>query len=120
MPEKHQLDLLNFTSEVSFSLVHNTKAILSTKRGRGQPCINENISFHSPNSSVTSLDLPIDENCSRPTKMTNIKKISDDVRFDGYFHWPLHDPRRPHCALCKAKTHISCSICERGLCSIEN
>ena len=60
-PGKHQLDLLNFTSEASFSLVHNNKAIPSSKRGRGRPRINENISYDSPNSSVLSLDLSIDE-----------------------------------------------------------
>ena len=60
-----QLDLPNFTSEVSFSLVHNNKAILPSKRGRGRPRVNENISYDSPNSSVLSLDLSIDESCSR-------------------------------------------------------
>ena len=32
VPEKHQLEFLNFTSEVSFSLVHKNKAILPSKK----------------------------------------------------------------------------------------
>ena len=119
-PGKHQLDLLNFTSEVSFSLVHNNKAMLPSKRGRGRPRINENISHDSPNSSVLSLDLSIDESCSRPRKLANIQRVPDDVRLDGYFHWPLHNLKRPHCVLCKAKTCISCSKCEKGFCLNEN
>ena len=119
-PGKHQLDLLNFTSEASFSLVHNNKAILSSKRGRGRPRINENISYDSPNSSVLSLDLSIDESCSRLRKLANIQRVPDDVRLDGYFHWPLHTPKRPQGVLCKAKACISCSKCEKGLRLNEN
>ena len=33
MPGKHQFDLLNFTSEVSFSIVHNNIAILPSEEG---------------------------------------------------------------------------------------
>ena len=120
VPGKHQLDLLNFTSEVSFSLAHNNKAILPSKRGRRRPRINENISYDSPNSRVLSLDLSIDESCSRTRKLANIQRVPDDVRLDGYCHWPLHDPKRPYCAPCKAKTRISCSKCEKGLCLNEN
>ena len=80
MPGKYQLDHLNFTSEVSFSLVHNGKAILPSKRGKVQPRINvSNISYDSPNSSVLSLDLSIDESCSRPRKLANIQRVSDAV-----------------------------------------
>ena len=106
--KKHQLDLLNFTSEVSFSLVHSNKAILPSKKERGRPFINENISSDSPNLSELSLDLSIDESCNRPRKLANIKKVPDNIRLDGYCHWPLHDPKYPHCALCKAKTRVSC------------
>ena len=95
-PEKHQLDFLNFTSEVSFSLVHNNKAILLSKRGRGQLRINENISSDSPNSNVLSLDSSIDESFSRPRRMASIKKVPNDVRLEGYFHWLLHDRKRSH------------------------
>ena len=120
VPGKHQLDLLNFTSEVSFSLVHNNKAILPSKRGRSQTRINENILYDSPNSSVLSLDLSTDESCSRPRKLANIQRVPDDFRLDGYCYCPLHEPKRSHCALSKAKTRISCSKCEKGLCLNEN
>ena len=33
VPGKHQFDLLNFTSEVSFSIVHNNIAILPSEEG---------------------------------------------------------------------------------------
>ena len=117
---KHQLDLLNFTSKVSFSLVHNNKAILLSKRGRDRLRINGNISYDRHHSSLLSLDLSNDKSCSRPRKLANIQRAPDDVRLDGYCHWPLHGPKRSHCALCKAKTRISCSKCEKGLCLNEN
>ena len=106
-------------SEVSFSLVYNNKAILPSKRGSVRPRINENISYDSHNSSVLSLDLSIEESCSRPRKLTNIQRVPDDVPLDGYCHWPLHKPKRSHCALCKGKTRRS-SKCEKGLCLNEN
>ena len=87
--------------------MHNNKAILPSKSGRGGPRINENISSDSPNSSALSLDLSFDESCSKSRKLANIKKVPDDARLDSYCQWPLHDPKRPHCVLCKAKSHIS-------------
>lgn len=83
--------------------MHNNKAILPSKSERGGPRINENISSDSPNSSALSFD----ESCSKSRKLANIKKVPDDARLDSYCQWPLHDPKRPHCVLCKAKSHIS-------------
>ena len=72
--------MISASSEVSFSLVHNNKAILPSKSGRGGPRINENISSDSPNSSTLSLDLSFDESCSKSRKLANIKKVPDDAR----------------------------------------
>lgn len=87
--------------------MHNNKGILPSKSGRGGPRINENISSDSPNSSALSLDLSFDESCSKSRKLANIKKVPDDARLDSYCQWPLHDPKHPHCVLCKAKSHTS-------------
>ena len=99
--------------------MHNNKAILPTKRGRVRPRINENISYDSHNSSILSLDLSIEESCSRPRKLTNIQRVPDDVPLHGYCHWPLHNPKLSHCSLCKPKTRSS-SKCEKRLCLNEN
>ena len=115
MPGKYQLDHLNFTNEVLFSLVHNNKAILPSKRGKVRPRINEDISYDSPNSSVLSLDLSIDESCSRPRKLANIMMFDLMVTATGLCM--TQNVLTVHFVRLR---HISCSKCEKGLWLNEN
>ena len=72
--EKYQPDTFPFTSEVSFSLIHNNKTLFPLKRGRGSARINEIVLSDSPNSSLLTSDLSWSFDTHTPTKTSLPKK----------------------------------------------
>ena len=93
---EEQKDLLEFTSDVASSL---SSKCIPTRRGRGRP------------STDTSLEQVAKIPRKAPTSAPN-----EDIRFDGFEHWPEHRSNRPRCMNCGEKTRVGCSKCNVGLC----
>ena len=93
------MPLIEFTMNVSSSLLKNAKPVTVRKPGRPSSSFMEE--------STTS---------KRPRKAPDLKEVPADTRFDNVDHWPVHRDERPRCFLCKEKTRWGCSKCKKGLC----
>eukprot|EP00795_Rhopilema_esculentum_P005805 gene5805-11104_t len=90
IPRAEQTDLLHFTVQVATLLIRS----FLPKRGRGR----------------TSLEPTEDDIAKRPRRLPT-RFPQDDVRHDGFQHWPEHRPGRPRCSKCRDKTRIGCTKC---------
>ena len=97
------LTLIQFVMEVSSALVKNAKLI--PKKRVGRPALND-----------TSSSLDTSFSPKRPRKAPNLREVIPDIRYGKHEHWPIHREDRPRCFLCKEKTRLGCSKCEKGLC----
>ena len=96
--------LVQFTSEVAQSLIANAREV---KKKRGRPSLEDSL-----NESTNDVNHPQKHRRNAP----DILQTPLDIRLDETAHWPIHREDRPRCFLCKEKTRIGCSKCEKGLC----
>ena len=96
--KQKRMTLIEFTRNVSSSLLKNAKPVTVRKPGRPSPSFMEK--------STTS---------KRPRKAPDLKEVPTDTRFDNVNHWPVHRDERLRCVLCKEKIRWGCSKCEKGL-----
>ena len=86
--------------EVSSALVKNVKPIPKIRVGR--PALND-----------TSSSLDTSFSRKRPRKAPDLLEVIPDIRYDRHEHWAIYKEDRPRCFLCKEKTRLGCSKCEK-------
>ena len=86
--------------EVSSALVENVKPI--PKKRVGRPALND-----------TSSKLDTSFSRKRPRKAPDLREVIPDIRHDRHEHWAIYREDRPRCFLCKEKTRLGCSKCEK-------
>lgn len=96
LPAKEILNRRKFQAEVAESLI-SVRA--GTKRGR-------------PSGAG-------DASATPPPPRKIRKGPCDDVRFDGYAHWPIKLQKRGRCKLCERTTNTACEKCDICLCFLE-
>ena len=94
------LTLIQFIMEVSSALVENVKPI--PKKRVGRPALND-----------TSSKLDTSFSRKRPRKAPDLREVIPDIRHDRHEHWAIYREDRPRCFLCKEKTRLGCSKCEK-------
>ena len=103
LPNSTQLSLLEFTTELSESLIHANKVNPTTSLGRPPK-----------RRSVEVLENPRRKPPVNPTPC-------DNIRYDMVSHWPMPtDGKKNRCGVCKMTCRMSCEKCKVFLCLQDN
>ena len=99
LPEKSQMDLCKFQSQVAHSLLLSGKERSTGTRRRGRP----------------SQDYA--ESGAKKRRFTLVP--TDDIRYDRIGHFPIINNKQSRCRFCpKGYSHWSCSKCKIALCLV--
>lgn len=108
VPERERLDLLDFVTRISNSLIKGEK-VVNVQRKRGRP------------RKRSSTDSEEEAPAARGPRRGAVQATpASEIRYDGIGHFPAHREPKRRCRLCNSLVRMSCMKCEVYLCVTKN